>query len=197
MDDEKSYLFPPSLDGVGTKVRPDWLHSFIKQPGDNIYRYWLQSRMPTYSLSDIQLNSLIQYFALRDKQPFPFESDTLGQPVPASPELIEAGRKIVEEGKCMLCHQPRTMAEAAEAPNTAVNLSEVKRRMRPKGLDDWLANPAKITPGVNMPNFWNEGQPSPLLHLLEGDNQKQIEAVSAYLQIYNASAGSSATTSKK
>jgi len=186
MDDEKTYLFPPSLDGVGIKVRPDWLHAFLKEPGQHVYRYWLQARMPTYSLTDDQINTLIQYFALRDKQPYPFETDTTEVMAPPSKESVEAGAKIIEKGGCLNCHRTRTLEEALEAGNPATDFSLVKHRMRPKGLAEWLAHPGSVTLGVNMPDFWSEGQPSPLTDILDGDSEKQIRAVMDYLRVYNA-----------
>jgi len=190
-DEEQRHLYPPSLHGVGTKVRPAWLQAFLRNPEDHVYRYWFQSRMPTYKLTDDQINTLTQYFALLDKQPYPFESDTMAKDAPApSKESIAAGEKIVAEAKCMLCHSPRTAEKAAQEANTAVNLSVVKHRMRPKGLLTWLRKASAVTPGVNMPDFWPPDGPNPLPHILNGDSEKQIQAVADYLSVYQASASS-------
>ncbi len=197
MDEDKTYLFPPSLTGVGTKVRPAWLHDFLKNPGKDTYRYWLQVRMPTFTLTDDQLNALTQYFALRDKQPYPYESDATETLPPSSKEMVEAGAKIVEQFKCLSCHAPRSLEQAMADPSTAVNFSVVKHRMRPKGVIEWLKNPGAITPGVNMPAFWPEGQPSPLPDILGGDLAKQIQAVADYLRVYNTSAPPVKTIQKK
>lgn len=184
MDSDQTYLFPPSLQGVGTKVRSDWLHSFLKNPGNHVFRYWLTVRMPTYNLTDDQLNTLTQYFALRDKQPYPHETDVAENLPPPSRETVETGEKILAEAKCMICHQVRTPEAAAAAGNPAINLADVKQRMRTKGLTTWLHNPLAVTPGVNMPSFWPEGQANPLPHILGGDNEKQIQAVADYLRVY-------------
>lgn len=155
--------------------------------------------MPTYHLTDDQINSLVQYFALRDKQPWPFESDTMGVPLHPSRELIEAGAKIVNEAGCMACHQVRTPEAAVAAGNPAVNLAQVASRMRPKGIIDWLRNPAGVTPGVAMPGFWTEGESSPLPNILGGNNDEQIQAVAAYLEFigHPGSSSAPATSSNK
>lgn len=187
-EDTQSFLFPPSLEGVGTKVRPEWLHAFIKNPGDMKYRYWMQIRMPTYNFTDDQLNTLTQYFALRDKVPYPFEEDVIqASRTQVSPESIAAGARIVEKGGCLGCHAVRSIEQIMEAQNPATPLGRVRERMRPKGLIAWLNNPGTVslphpvTPGVKMPSFWTEGQPSPLADILGGDNEKQIQAVADYL----------------
>lgn len=195
MDEDKSFLFPPNLAGVGAKTRTNWLHDFIKNPGEHKYRYWLEARMPTYNLSDDQLNTLTHYFALRDQQAYPFETEVV-EDAP-SKEILEAGENIVKELKCMSCHAPRTPEQAAADGSTAVNLSGIKGRMRSTGLMAWLKAPGTVTPGVNMPAFWPHGQPSPLPNILGGDSQKQMEAVAAYLKVYNSQASSSAKTAVK
>ncbi len=194
MDEDKTFLYPPSLAGVGTKTRPTWLHSFLKHPGDHVFRYWLEARMPTFQFTDDQLNTLTQYFALRDKQPYPYESDTTEAPPAPPKELVEAGEKIVVKLECLKCHAPRNAAQAAEDGSTAINFSMIKHRMRPKGIIAWLKNPQGITPDVNMPAFWPPGQPSQVKDILDGDSDRQIEAVAAYLSVYNASAPAAAPT---
>ncbi|MBI4024709.1 MAG: c-type cytochrome [Verrucomicrobia bacterium] len=191
MDEDKTFLFPPSLDGLGIKVRPAWLHAFLKNPGQHRFRYWLDARMPIYPFSDDQINALTQYFALRDKQPYPFETDTMETAAYSPPkESLDAGEKIVVKGGCMQCHQVRTAEQAVAAGNPAIDFAMVKHRMRPKGLTAWLRNPGDaskggaVTPGVNMPAFWNEGQPNPLPDILNGDTEKQIQAVADYIRVY-------------
>lgn len=188
MDDEQPSLYPPSLAGVGTKVRPAWLHAFLKNPGSHVFRYWLPARMPTFNLSDDQLNTLTQYFAMREHQPYPYETDTTQDLPTPSRELIEAGAKIVSQAGCMTCHVVRTPEAAREAGNGAIDLADVRLRMRPKGIMAWLQDPQAVSPGVNMPGFWEKGKPSQLKDILDGDSQKQMEAVAAYLSVYGTPA---------
>ncbi len=191
MDEDKTFLFPPSLQGVGLKVRPTWLQAFLREPGKHPYRYWMEARMPTYGFTDDEINTLTQYFALRDKQPYPFELDTM-ETVSPSPQMAEIGGKIVEKAGCMSCHAVRELEKAREAGNPAINLGQVKDRMRPKGIVPWLTDPNAVTPGVNMPAFWPHDGASPLPDFLEGNSEKQIEAVAAFLKSHSASAPPSA-----
>lgn len=184
---EKPFMRPPSLAGVGTKVRPDWLYHFLKKPGEHEFRYWLDARMPTFNLTDTQLNTLIRYFALQDKQPYPFEEATMTGFHPSA-ALIPPGEKVFNDFKCLSCHQVRPVDKARADGNPAPNLALVKDRMRPDGLIKWLENPAAVTPGVSMPANWPPDGPSPLPNILDGNSQTQIEAVRDYLMKYPGSA---------
>ena len=187
---EQPFMRPPILAGVGIRVRPDWLYHFIKQPGDHKYRYWLNARMPTFNLTDTQMNALIRYFALLDKQPYPFEKATMAGFHP-SQALVPAGERLLIDFKCLSCHAVVTPEKARENGKAAPNLMMVKDRMRPDGIIPWLNNPGDtsrpnpVTPGFGlMPPNWPDQGPSPFTNVLDGNVQTQIEAVRDYLMTY-------------
>ena len=180
----QEFMRPPNLAGVGTKVRPDWLYHFIKHPGDHKYRYWLNVRMPTFNLTDTQMNTLIRYFALLDKQPYPFEEATMAGFHP-SQALIQPGQKLVTDFKCLSCHAVVSPEQARINGKAGPNLALVKERMRPDGIIPWLKNPPGLTPGVVMPANWPPDGPSPFPDVLDGNTQTQIEAVRDYLMKYD------------
>jgi len=189
LDGTQKQMFPPNLAGVGIKIKPTWLYHFLKQPGDHKYRYWLNARMPTFSFSDEQINTLTHYFALLDKQTFPFEGDALQTVYDPPRDMVTTGEEIYEKFQCLKCHQVRPPEMAARASNIGPDLKVVKDRMRPRGVFKWLRDPAVITPGVNMPANWPteaDGQ-NPLPKVLDGSTDKQIQAVTDYLLIYDGS----------
>ena len=77
-------------------------------------------------------------------------------PEPGDPQA-QRGRELFLSGSCMLCHAVRgTSAGARKAPD----LTHVASRERlaagrlantPRDLEDWIRDPQKFKPGVNMP----------------------------------------------
>jgi cytochrome c2 len=52
---------PPSLRGEGAKIQHNWFHRFVQQVEP--LRPWLQARMPSFSLTNEQATTLVEYFA--------------------------------------------------------------------------------------------------------------------------------------
>jgi len=179
----QEFMRPPNLAGVGTKVRPDWLYHFLKKPGEHKYRYWLNVRMPTFQLTDTQINTLIRTFALLDKEPYPFEEATMTGFHP-SQALIAPGQKLFVDFKCLSCHAVVSPEQARLNGKAGPDLTLVKDRMRPDGIIPWLRNPPGLTPGVVMPANWPPDGPSPFPDVLDGNTDTQIEAVRDYLMKY-------------
>src|ERR1043166_4554964 len=88
---ENPTLAPPFLNGEGEKVQSTWLFSFIKGPIP--IRPWLTLRMPTFQLSDGEVNLLINYFDGLSKVDMPFASFDETK-VPR--EHIEAAKILVQ-----------------------------------------------------------------------------------------------------
>lgn len=189
MDSTQKQMFPPNLSGTGSKLKPTWLYHFLKQPGEHTYRYWVNVRMPTFGFSDEQVNTLTRYFALLDKQNYPFEAGVQQASYSPPKEMTQVGEDIYKKFQCLKCHQVRPAEMAARASNIGPDMAKVKERMRPSGLVEWLTNPSSITPGVNMPANWPTApeDPNPLPNVLEGSTEKQIQAVADYLLIYDGS----------
>jgi hypothetical protein len=64
----------------------------------------------------------------------------------------------------------------------APDLAKVPQRLRADWLTLWLKDPQKVEPGTRMPtNFPANPAENAFPEVLGGDQQKQIEAVRAYL----------------
>jgi mono/diheme cytochrome c family protein/predicted nucleic acid-binding Zn-ribbon protein len=176
-------LSPPQLYneeskiGEGSRVHTPWLHQFLQDPSNKI-RPWLEVRMPTFELSEEQTNTVTRYFAALDRVPYPYEP---------RPELqasaVAAGRDLFNRWQCVKCHVVAgRLPQGQDVANMAPDLANVPRRLRADWLTKWLADPQSILPGTRMPaNFPANPEENAFPDVLGGDQQKQIEAVRAYL----------------
>jgi hypothetical protein len=72
-----------------------------------------------------------------------------------------------------------------EASQLAPNFNLARARLREEWIVKWLADPQKIAPGTQMPQFWpfdEQGKPIAVIpDVLGGDPARQMEAVAAYI----------------
>ncbi len=87
----------PELTRVGSKVKPEWLQAWLRNPRT----YDPETAMPHYRLSDPQVSLLSGY--LQNKT----DSDLLANVHldPATPEQIARGKTLVTEYGCAACHE--------------------------------------------------------------------------------------------
>ena len=137
---------PPNLNTEGNKVHSDWLYSFLKQP--TIIRPNLQVRMPTFNLTDKDLNALMAAFLDIDNNNLVFESK---HPFDKSSYKYKAGEKLAELGACNNCHFYGNTFPLQGAQTWAPNLAMSKDRLRADWMIDWLRDPQKIMQGTKMP----------------------------------------------
>jgi mono/diheme cytochrome c family protein len=176
-------LSPPTLYnetariGEGSRVQTPWLHGFLGDPSHKI-RPWLKVRMPTFSFTDEQRNTITRFFATLDKVPYPYE------PAPrVEPTAVATGKLLFEKWRCVSCHVVAGKLPSQEDPAMmAPDLAEVPRRLRAEWIAQWLQDPGRIQPGTRMPaNFPANAQENAYPEILGGDQAKQIDAVRAYL----------------
>ncbi|HEX9869246.1 MAG TPA: c-type cytochrome [Candidatus Tectomicrobia bacterium] len=137
----------PNLAYEGSKVRGDWLLSFLKQPQK--IRPLMQARMPTFSLTDQEAVNVRDYImtAFLDAR-----VPKGGQVVQAvSPDLAAQGEKLFwEKYPCFTCHQIQgKTGGAAVGPD----LTEAWKRLNPEWMVQWIKNPQGFEPATLMPNL--------------------------------------------
>ena len=161
---------PPNLDGVGDKLRPEWLHQVLAE-GASV-RPYLNTRMPLFGAENV--GHLAELFVTLDRH---------AQPIAAVADLPEiqreAGRKLVgTDGlSCIACHrfnrQPAHSMQVLDLTTTTGRLNE-----------DWyrrfLRDPNTFQPGTRMPSLWPNGR-SLIPALLDGDTDRQHAALWTYL----------------
>lgn len=174
-EDEALSFAPPDLIGEGRKVQPDWLFQFLKDPTTNI-RPWLSVRMPTFDFSDQEVNDIIAYFQALEGMDEPFQEIKI--------HLTATERNAAEELfstdylSCFSCHQVGSKKPEGPPSGWAPDFLLAPDRLNPDWVYDWIANPQKLQPGTRMPSFYPDAAPP---NILDGDPEKQIEALRDYL----------------
>lgn len=159
---EDKNFAPPTLQGEGRRVQPDWMFEFLKQP-EHI-RPWLSVRMPDFHLSDHEAQQISEYFQAVDDQAYPF----VHRPqVHLDPEEYRDAKELVD-GQCKRCH---SLGESYDPKGQAPLLDAVKQRIKPEWITPWVLNPPRVIPYTRMPN----------LKLTD----RQARIVADYLQVLN------------
>lgn len=162
---------PPRLVEQGHRVQADWFHYFL----GNVYpiRPFVDVRMPSFDLTDEEKEKLVDMFRVKADQPFFDKNEKV---VWESKEERRAAVKLFNDLACTSCHTQGFNNDEALAPD----LRYAKRRLRKSWIKKWLRGPDQIMPGTTMPSFWPEGMAADP-DLLDGDAERQIEAVTKYV----------------
>ncbi len=161
---------PPKLNGVGDKLRPEWLKRLLDEGAP--VRPYLNTRMPQFGVTNV--GSLATWFVSLDRQPQPLV------PVTDSHEVqLDAGRRLLGTNglSCIVCHRyNRQPAHSMQV----LDLLTVPERLNEDWFRRFLKSPDKFNPGTRMPALWPNGQ-SLLQDLLKGDTARQQAAIWTYL----------------
>ncbi len=158
---------PPHLSSVGYKLRPDWLGQVLTNRA--VVRPYLAVRMPQYGAAQVA------HLALD----FPASDGGEGDPAVPAGEF-EAGRQLagVEGGYgCIQCHR---WGPYPALGVSVMDLTRMTARLRWPWFHAYLLDPPSLRPGTRMPAFWPDGRAT-VPNLLEGDAERQIAALWAYL----------------
>lgn len=139
---------PPSLNGEGAKVQPNWFFGFLRSVV--ILRPWLKVRMPSFQMPEKDAAALVNYFAALDHNIRPYVHFDAAQ---VKAETLAAGRVLFQKAECLSCHSKWPAPRGVEPPS-APNLLYAKNRLRPKWIFRWIMDPSKVRPGTKMPTFF-------------------------------------------
>lgn len=178
---ENSTFAPPNLATEGEKVQTPWLYKFIQQPTP--IRPWLDVRMPTFGFSDEKTNLVVNYFLSlakkEDRIRYVFvDEHTLPE------ENLMAAQVLVSRDylDCFNCHQQGKVKPQGPPEGWAPDLDLARSRLNPAWIVKWLKDPQYIMPGTRMPAFFSDEESGPP-DILDGDEIKQIKALSDYLML--------------
>ncbi|MFN0205580.1 MAG: c-type cytochrome [Planctomycetota bacterium] len=165
---------PPPLTGIGRKLHPRWMGEVISRNGR--VRPYMATRMPQFQSFDVEFELTI-ISRIIDK------SDRTGEPVFHESD-VENGRLMIGAGafSCITCHK---FAGNESLGIPAMDLATTTKRINYAWFRDYLLEPGKLRPGTRMPQFWPDGKSS-LNHILDGDTERQIEALWVYLSLGDA-----------
>jgi cytochrome c551/c552 len=150
----------PTANGQPTPASPTAATSerLKAQPGldRNGVRPYLQARMPTFSFSPNELQTLVRFFMALSGQQEPYIKEPL-QPLTEQEKLV--ARQMFTSGTpCLKCHITGEPSHDAKAIAPSFLLSG--ERLKPDWTFRWLLDPAQISPGTAMPTglFRKEGE---------------------------------------
>jgi cytochrome c2 len=149
-------MLPPNLAAEGARVQGDWLFGYLHDPSRVRMRPWLTVRMPTFSFSDEQANTIVGYFEARERQK-PFVS----LPVASHARDLAVGQVVFNMFQCGKCHPSGPVAPggSATAGDLAPSLLLASQRLRHDWVPAWVKNPQGWIPGTRMPSFFPETKP--------------------------------------
>jgi len=164
-------LGPPLLTPEGSRVQPDWLRGFLRQPAT--IRPWLAVRMPSFGLSPEDIDRVVNYFqAIAPENPKP--SAAQGGATAA------AGKALFDLLKCQQCHVLGEIPKGQPTSNLAPDLRLAHERLQPDWILAWLRSPDAILPGTRMPSFWPD-YPTSFYPPLGKDGSAQVSALREHL----------------
>jgi hypothetical protein len=173
---------PPTLNGVGAKLRPEWLRNVLDKGAKD--RPYMFTRMPRFEGSLGPLAASISGLD-RDSSRLLVESRPDAPSMPDR-KLKAIGRQLVGERgmSCVKCH---TWGNVRATGIQAIGLTNMTRRLDRDWFRQYLLNPQIYRPGTRMPAAWPNGQ-TPFTQLLDGDSLQQIHAVWTFLSDGNKAA---------
>jgi mono/diheme cytochrome c family protein len=152
----------PELTKVGSKVNPDWLVAWLRDPQS----YVPHSRMSRYGWSDEDLYKVTQYILTKLTDPDLLTNvPQMGQP---TAEEIQQGQRMFLDKGCASCHSIEGVAPQKDfGPDLTTiggkNASELEFSSAkiPHHLVAYiqakLQNPASVNPAARMPQYnWNQ-----------------------------------------
>lgn len=166
---------PPHLNGVGAKLKPQWI-SQVLYNGSSV-RPYMATRMPRFGADNVQ--PLVAAFEQAD-------AEQHGNVEPLADSSYVNGLHLVgTEGlSCIACH---VFAGHPSLGVPAMDLTTAPLRLNAEWFRRYLLEPAKLRPGTRMPSFWPEGVAANK-SILDGDPEKQIGAIWTYLASGKAAA---------
>lgn len=161
---------PPSLTGVGAKLKRDWLRDVIVNGASA--RPYLNTRMPKFGAAAAE--PLVDWLKQMDTLP-PAEFTRVGR----EDKPHEIGRELAGSKalNCIACH---TFRGKSASPIRALDLMTMTERLEENWFHHYLAHPQRFSPLTIMPGFWPDGK-SPLPDVLGGDPGQQRDALWQYL----------------
>ena len=145
----------PELTRVGSKVKPEWLQGWIRNPRT----YAPATPMPHYRFSDAQVATLTGFLLAKA------DSDLLANVHldAATPEQIAHGKRLVSDYGCASCHE---IAGVKKAENFAPELSRIgskpitqliflpgMQHTLPEYIAGKIKQPRAFSPGLKMPQY--------------------------------------------
>ena len=178
---------PPPLTWMGAKLQPAWMKKVLFD-GESV-RHYMVTRMPQYGESN--LSHLPALFSRLDTMTGP--EMKLPKPEGRSEDerqreklIRAAGRELLGDkgANCVACH---TFNGKAAITNQGIDLLTSYERLQPAWFQRYLQHPGAFRPRTVMPTSWPGGV-AVFKNILDGDTNRQIEAIWYYLSLGTSAA---------
>jgi cytochrome c2 len=173
------FLKTPRLTDVHAKYAPEYLRATLKDGVAGVRHSRFSYRMPSFGAeAEAIVRALAEAEGALPDAPAP-----PARPI-ADPTAANVGPSLVgfEGYSCVSCHVwAGKMMNEPDPGAIGPELTSVTTRIRREWFERWVEDPSRLHPGTPMPQIFKKGQPATLKNLLEGDAEKQKEALWAYL----------------
>ena len=175
--DERLIQSRPPLTHMGAMLHTSYIENMLLGQVDPGPRPWLEMRMPAFPLHAKHMaHGLGQHHGLAVSEP--------SREKPAD-DQVKIGEQLVGMTgyACVTCHAINDKPALAAFEVQGINFGQTHNRLRPGYYHQWMFNPARLVPDTKMPRYTNPDDGTGLRSdILEGDSQKQFEAVRRYIQ---------------
>jgi cytochrome c551/c552 len=184
-DEEGTQGFPPELiphlTWAGDKLRTEWVEQLFAGELTERPRPWLKARMPA--------------FPARAKDLAAGMAAGHGYPAKSPPrdaydaKLAEVGHTLtLKTGgfNCLQCHAMGNKPAEAAFEHRGVNFADISGRCREDYYLRWMRDPLRIDAGTKMPKFSPDGRTTPVTEIMNGDANRQFEALWHYIRSLEA-----------
>jgi len=178
---------PPPLTLVGAKLQPAWMKKVLFD-GESV-RHYMATRMPQYGPANLPhlpaaLSRLDVLHSPEMKIPHPESRDAKEREY--EKVMRAAGRELLgDKGlNCIACHN---FNGKAAHTNQGIDLLTSYERLQPAWFNRYLRDPGAFRPRTVMPTGWPNGVAA-FKTILDGDTDRQIEAIWYYLSLGTSAA---------
>lgn len=166
----------PALTYMGEMLTTSFMEKILLGEANPRPRPWLQMRMPAFpEYAHGLANGLSKMHGLTPSEP---------DAAPRQAESAETGKMIVgiQGFACVTCHGAGEKGPLATFEVIGINFNQVHDRLLKEYYHRWLRNPRRIQPESKMPAYTTPDGSSLRPDILEGDVQKQFDAIWEYLK---------------
>ncbi len=169
--------FLPPLTWTGEKLQSDWVRQMLTGKLAYQTRPWKRGRMSAFpSYAEVLADGLAAQHGMTT-EPNPQESPDMSQ--------ARLGQRLTEQNQgfnCLQCHGLPGQPPEAPFESRGIDFHRVSNRLRKDFYRRWIGNPIQFDPAVPMPRFSPDGQTTPAQRILDGNAQRQFDAIWQYLQ---------------
>ncbi len=165
---------PPTLDGVGVKLKPEWLRKVLFDA--ETVRPYMHARMPQFGEANLQyLPKLLEKVDRLQKVEFPELKRDERRKYRESGHLLVGDKGL----NCVACHN----FNSNPSPGLkGLDLLTSFERLQPSWFAHFMRNPQKFRPGIVMPNYWPGGE-AVRKDVLTGNPNEQLLALWHYFSL--------------